>query len=1092
MLLVFLTFGCTDSGPISIPYTTGQLINKSTDLNYTLFSLGNYSGQVLIIDGNRLSVASPGDLSVASPGDLNVTVDLNFLFQPTALGNYAGSLQIIIQVGDTNYSRTVPISAESLSVFTETSLLPKSYNLTSGSDTNIQKTFSVCNYTDSSISYSWSADGNMDANLVPWMRLPNLSTVPRKTCSSFDLNILVPVGAEGKTYDANIIATYHDGNVLLSHITITVVSEFSGYFSTFQSTDLNSLPANYSNSQFIMQRNDTNSWTFSGELDWNKDGNYNVNGSSWDQNLVAYYKFNSKYQSGGVWKVIDSVKGNDGNLLNGADINEIGMWDSNALRLNGVNQYVTIPNSISVKGLSERSISLWVNPSLLSGNYKPLFFESTPSNGYTRMAIALNSSGDINFGGRFLDADSYTVFATTNSSPLTAGKWSQIVVVFNGLTGVNKIFVNGIDKTSAATSKIGSFSNTIPYNSISFGYDTTYFVTGAIDEVKIYSRALSSSEILLDYNNFLSTKFVDSNIIHATSVANWDSIRINKKTGYSFGKEIEDWNTLKLMGINELGKSSDSNYLFSDQNLIGLWRLNDKNANNWILNSATGIYDGNLISGTDTNATGLWDTNAGWFNGVGGYIDVDLNSADKNLYSFSTWFKPSATLTSASTGLTLYSIPTSEGSSPSIILGSATSACNNEIITILSKNVGPNVYRTCYYSPASISPDWHNIISVWNGAYFDIYLDGKLLSGATIGTANGHAQLSELTRINFGDYNYINGRINWFSGHMDDVVLWSRSLTQNEVSDIYNSQRPMFQNGLVGLWHLNDKNSSGWVLNSATGLRDGNLVGGADTNATGLWDTNALWRDGNTSKYVQIPLNYTSQPTTLTISAWVKPGVTISSGSTERYVEYYNGINGGNRYGYLFGFSSNACSNNGKLNFVVGTNSGASWNCYSSNKSTWDANTWYHVAVTHTGVNYQFYINGIPEASGAATPIIYLNPMSGFYLGNGAMYGTIEEVAIWNRALLASEVKDLYQKGVSRLDLNVYSCSDINCQTKTSSQYISDANNGSWMDLNSSLFNSRYLGIDAYFKPSRSFSDYTAGTFYVGSFLNDINVYYSR
>lgn len=47
--------GCTENNFV-LPYTTSQLVNQSTDLNYTLFKEGYYDGNFLVIDNNKLSV----------------------------------------------------------------------------------------------------------------------------------------------------------------------------------------------------------------------------------------------------------------------------------------------------------------------------------------------------------------------------------------------------------------------------------------------------------------------------------------------------------------------------------------------------------------------------------------------------------------------------------------------------------------------------------------------------------------------------------------------------------------------------------------------------------------------------------------------------------------------------------------------------------------------------------------------------------------------------------------------------------------------------------------------------------------------------
>ena len=90
--------------------------------------------------------------------------------------------------------------------------------------------------------------------------------------------------------------------------------------------------------------------------------------------------------------------------------------------------------------------------------------------------------------------------------------------------------------------------------------------------------------------------------------------------------------------------------------------------------------------------------------------------------------------------------------------------------------------------------------------------------------------------------------------------------------------------------------------------------------------------------------------------------------------------------------------------------------------------------------------------------------------------------------LTDEEIMDLYRKGVSRLDLNVVSCNDVDCLDVNGFQYISDANNSSWMDLNSDIGVGRYLSFDALFKQASDFSDYNAGTFWTGAYLKDANI----
>jgi len=81
----------------------------------------------------------------------------------------------------------------------------------------------------------------------------------------------------------------------------------------------------------------------------------------------------------------------------------------------------------------------------------------------------------------------------------------------------------------------------------------------------------------------------------------------------------------------------------------------------------------------------------------------------------------------------------------------------------------------------------------------------------------------------------------------------------------------------------------------------------------------------------------------------------------------------------------------------------------------------------------------------------------------------------------------LYRKGVARLDLNVYSCGDANCNTKTSSTFFSDVNNNSLLDV-SLLSSSQYLGYDFTFGKASGFSDFNADSFFVNALVNSFEV----
>ena|SRR3990167_6699044 len=80
-------------------------------------------------------------------------------------------------------------------------------------------------------------------------------------------------------------------------------------------------------------------------------------------------------------------------------------------------------------------------------------------------------------------------------------------------------------------------------------------------------------------------------------------------------------------------------------------------------------------------------------------------------------------------------------------------------------------------------------------------------------------------------------------------------------------------------------------------------------------------------------------------------------------------------------------------------------------------NTWYHIAATWDGTNVVFYLNGLNiGSSSSVAPSSGSNAVSIGEDTRGAdlqvMNGLIDDVRIYNRALSASEMRQLYIKGI--------------------------------------------------------------------------------
>ncbi len=116
----------------------------------------------------------------------------------------------------------------------------------------------------------------------------------------------------------------------------------------------------------------------------------------------------------------------------------------------------------------------------------------------------------------------------------------------------------------------------------------------------------------------------------------------------------------------------------------------------------------------------------------------------------------------------------------------------------------------------------------------------------------------------------------------------------------------------------------------------------------------------------------------------------------------------------------------------------------------WNTNTWYYVAVTSDGSgNRCLYVNGVCEASATDQPFGQSQP--NFYIGaaaaNNGLYfpGDIDDVNIYNRALSAQEIQELYA-GASIAQPTVQFSPLLAGRTYTP-QFSTDLVSGVWLPL---------------------------------------------
>lgn len=214
-----------------------------------------------------------------------------------------------------------------------------------------------------------------------------------------------------------------------------------------------------------------------------------------EDDIVGYWHFD---EGMGTSTYDASGSGNTGTATGTTWLAPSGCKAGQCLSFDGVDDHVEVPDDASLKPTSAITVTVWVNPDntippdsfanfVRKADEAPstdgYFLQYDGSNPYPRFCVHLSSSATC---------------SSATSVTLTAGQWWYIVGVYDGSNVL--IYVNGDQKNSVSAS--GSIVQDADILSIgSRGALSDYF-DGSIDEVRIYSRALTAAEIKDRYNDF--------------------------------------------------------------------------------------------------------------------------------------------------------------------------------------------------------------------------------------------------------------------------------------------------------------------------------------------------------------------------------------------------------------------------------------------------------------------------------------------------------------------------------------------------------------------------------------------------------------
>ncbi len=605
---------------------------------------------------------------------------------------------------------------------------------------------------------------------------------------------------------------------------------------------------------------------------------------------------------------------------------------NSALSFNGTSDYVDVGNSSVLRPTTAVTLELWAKPGATGEYLVSMPYLPGWSSPFFGYTVYYEQTQQRVYFAINIGGVENSFYTAANSALI--GQWYHIVLAFNGTT--LKGYINGVEvKSQAAVGSIaysGSPKLAIGSRSIESPGE---FGNATIDDVRIYNYARSASEIRTDYNSGFAVKF-----------------------------------------------GGDSAYDLS-RGLVGYWDL-DEGAGTKAYDSTLNGNNGTLTN-FDFNDTSNWTNGkvagALKFDGSNDYVDLgNSTTLQPNEFTLAAWIKG------------VYSPSTEK-----FIISRSTSTAAKDAHYIFYTYAGKlrfhigNGVTANSIDPASetlTDNQWYHVVAVLSSTTLRVYINGIQYGTTTTRTIDPNVSAKTIIGAN------VQGTVHFQNGYLDDVRIYNRALSADEIRYLYNRKGP------VGWWKFDEGTASTTFDSSGNGN-------------TGIWSgTGTHWTTGKinsagqfastTSDYVNAGndaiLDITSA---ITVEAWIK---TSSNAS-------YMGIVSKRIAWSANDFEFQMTSGRPRFTYNTGNK-----DIYAATTPNVRDGNWHHIVATLSGTTETIYIDGIQnvqETDGEAIVPGTQNLFIGRYAGGVDSYftGLIDDVRIYNYARTAAEIRTDYNSG---------------------------------------------------------------------------------
>jgi len=390
--------------------------------------------------------------------------------------------------------------------------------------------------------------------------------------------------------------------------------------------------------------------------------------------------------------------------------------------LNGSSSLMTITDGgIGANGTARVSfsVSLWIKTT--ASNQSAIISDFGSNYGFYIQMESSASGG----AGKLSIANYYTgglVYTTAGTVAINDGNWHHLVLVNKTSDNTQKLYLDG-NTTPVISQTLGSGTKTA--NAIQVGYYTgyvgTYNFDGNIDQIRLFSSALSDSQVTQLYN---------------------------EKQAY-------------------ITKSASDP--FGDSSEVSFYKM-ENNAND-----STGSNNGSASNVTFSTTDALFDSYSAVFNGSSSIISIPQPTLSGG-FTLSAWFKTTSSAfqsvitmggSSAAAGLNIFT------NSGNVITSFGNGSSEDYNAPTSSVTVNTGAWFHVALSTSGLS----------SGSTVKLYINGQLddseLSSANINTT------SYTSAFSIGGRNLSGSLSTYFNGDIDQVRIFNRALEGDEVFKLY-------------------------------------------------------------------------------------------------------------------------------------------------------------------------------------------------------------------------------------------------------------------------------------------------------------------